>query len=188
MSSWCSWSCRCSWCSWSPAPNSCCSRAPRNRPRAARQRDGVRGERGVAGPRRGRIRPPGPASRANVLLRGAGCSPDTREKASPKPHGKAAVAMKRSISYLYTFINRHGAGGALSGRVPGLPACRSLCGLYGDQRGARTDRLPGAAPHPRGAGLRAQTAPGGGVLPAHSRILLFLCPVSLVTYLNSSEY
>lgn len=137
MSSWCSWSCRCSWCSWSPTPNSCCSRAPRNRPRAARQRDGVRGERGVAGPRRGRIRPPGPASRANVLLRGAGRSPDTREKASPKPHGKAAVATKRSISYLYTFINRHGAG-VLSPdafpvyrRVAACAGCTGISGAHG---------------------------------------------------------
>lgn len=142
----------------------------------------------MAGPRRGRIRPPGPASRANVLLRDAGRFPDTGENASPKQHGKAAASMKRSISYLHKFINKHGAG-VLSPdalpvyrRVAACAGCTGFSGAHG----------PSVCPEP----LQALTEPGCGLRlprqdvssPGHSRVLLFMCPVSLVKYLNSSDY
>lgn len=126
----------------------------------------------MAGPRRGRIRPPGPASRANVLLRDPGRFPDTGEKASPKPHGKAAVSMKRSISYLYTFINRHGAGVLSPDALPvyrRAAACAGCTGISGAHG-------PTVFPEP----LHTLGEPGCGLtLPRRScslrRIPVFCC-------------
>lgn len=110
-----------------------------------------------------------------------------RGKASRKARGKAAVSMKRPISYLYTFINRHGAEVLSPDALPvyrRVAACAGCTGISGAHR-------PTVFPEP----LHTLAEPGCGLtlprddvfFPTHSRILFVLCPVSLVKYLNS-EY